>query len=222
MEEINIIDLLYLVKKKLWLIILLCSIGCGLAYYWTDHTEVPTYYTQAKLMLGKPENSVTEAINTSEIALNRTLIKTYASIAKTDLVLEDVKEALPFNVSTNYLKSVINLSLVNETEIISVSTVGTNPEYMTTIVNTFVDVFAVRIAEIMKIDNVVVLEKAKVPYYPFPSSMKKNVVLGGGAGFALALFIIFLIEMFDDTIKVPEDITKHLGLPVLGMIPEHK
>jgi capsular polysaccharide biosynthesis protein len=33
------------------------------------------------------------------------------------------------------------------------------------------------------------------------------------------LGIIFLIEYLDNTIKTPEDVQKHLGLPVIGTIP---
>jgi capsular polysaccharide biosynthesis protein len=35
----------------------------------------------------------------------------------------------------------------------------------------------------------------------------------------LGVFIAFLIEFLDTTIKTPEDVEKHLGLPVIGSIP---
>lgn len=226
MEELDLVDLFYMIKRRLWLIILLFVLCAGTAYAVSEYTIVPQYYTRAQLMLGKPSPDSTEAIDSSEISFNRKIIKTYATIAKTDSVMVDVAKALasldnPINVSADGLKSAISLGLINDTEVISVSMVGTNPEMITEIVNTFSDVFSVRIAEIMNIDNVRILEKAKVPRGPMPSSLKRNVVFGGGVGIAVALFIIFLIEMFDHTMKIPEDVTKHLNLPVLGLIPEH-
>jgi capsular polysaccharide biosynthesis protein len=34
------------------------------------------------------------------------------------------------------------------------------------------------------------------------------------------VFIIFILEMLDRTIKTAEDVEKHLGLPVIGSIVE--
>lgn len=222
MEELDLVDLFYIVKKKLWLIILLFVIGAGSAYFYSEHMMVPQYATHAKLMLGKPEGyDNNEAINMTEIQMNSRLITTYAAIAKTEPILSEVMAALPFQTSVGYLKSVIGINLLNDTEIIQVYVQGTSPEVITEIANTFSEVFIVKIADMMKIDNVRILERATVPYGPFSPNVKKNMTLGGGAGIAIALFITFLIEMLDHTIKIPDDVTKVLGLPVLGMIPEH-
>jgi capsular polysaccharide biosynthesis protein len=234
MEELDLIDLFYMVKRRLWLIILLVAIAGGAAYGVTEFMMVPEYSTHAQLWLGQATGGESDTITSSEISLNRNLITTYAAMAKTKIILNEVKAELEAGwnegiedeskhrtISTSYLKSVINIQLRNSTEIIQVSAYGTSPEFITEVINVFVDVFAKEIPEIMKIDNVKILEYAEVPKYPYAPSLKKNLMLACGAGGALALFIIFLLEMFDRTIKVPEDVTRHLGLPVLGMIPEH-
>jgi capsular polysaccharide biosynthesis protein len=222
MEELDLVDLFYMIKKRLWLIILLFLLGAGSAYLYSEYRMEPIYATHAKLMLGKPEGyESSEAINMAELQMNSRLIKTYAAIAKTEPILGEVKDALSFPTSVGYLKSVIGINLLNETEIIQVYVQGTSPERIAEIANTFSEVFTVKIAEMMKIDNVSILERAYVPYGPFSPNIKKNVVLGGGAGIAIALFLIFLFEMLDNTIKIPEDVSKLLGIPVLGVIPEH-
>ncbi|MBI9014122.1 MAG: hypothetical protein JEZ08_17940 [Clostridiales bacterium] len=222
MEELDLIDLFYMVKRRLWLIIVLFTLSALSAYLYSEYVMVPQYATHAKLMLGKPvDYENTEAISMYDMQMNQRLITTYAAIAKTEPILSEVQAALPFETSVGYLKSVISINLLNDTEIIQVYVSGTSPEEITEIANTFSVVFSEKIAEMMKIDNVRILETAKIPYYPYSPNKKKNIVLGGGAGIALALFLIFLFEMFDHTMKIPEDVTKHLGLPVLGMIPEH-
>ena len=226
MEELNLLDLFYMIKKRLWLIILLFLLGAGTAYLYSTYRMEPMYGTSAKLMLGKPEGydggEVNEAINMAELQMNSRLITTYAAIAKTEPILGEVRENLSFDTSVGYLKSVIGVSLLGETEIIQVNVQGTSPERITEIANTFSEVFTVEIAELMKIDNVRILEKAYVPNYPFSPNIRLNVVLGGTVGIMIAVFLIFLIEMFDHSIKTPEDVTKLLGLPVLGFIPEHE
>ena len=69
------------------------------------------------------------------------------------------------------------------------------------------------------INNITVVDKAKVPKFPIKPNLILNlmiaIALGLGAGIGLAL----LLEHLDDTIKLPEDMEKLLGLPVLGIIP---
>lgn len=222
MEELDLVDLFYIVRKKMWLIVILFLLSATSAYLYSEYVMEPQYATHAKLWLGKPgDYDSTEAITSDEIRMNQKLITTYAAIAKTEPILSEVKEALPFKTSVGYLKSVIRIQLLNDTEIIQVYVSGTSPERITEIANTFSVVFSEKIAEMMKIDNVRILESAPLPYAPFSPNTRRNIILGGGAGIILALFIIFLLEMFDHTIKIPEDITKSLDLPVLGMIPEH-
>lgn len=222
MEELDLVDLFYVVKKKLWLIVALFILSASSAYLYSEYVMVPQYATHAKLWLGKPgDYDTSEAITQDEIRMNQRLITTYAAIAKTEPILSEVKAALPFETSVGYLKSVIRIQLLNDTEIIQVYVSGTSPEQITEIANTFSIVFSDKIAEMMKIDNVRILEKAPIPYGAYSPNTRKNIILGGGAGIMLALFIIFMIEMFDHAIKIPEDVTKHLGLPILGMIPEH-
>ena len=72
------------------------------------------------------------------------------------------------------------------------------------------------------INNITVVNKAKVPKFPIKPNLMLNlmiaIALGLGAGIGLAL----LLEHLDDTIKLPEDMEKRLGLPVLGIIPVTK
>ncbi|EPZ59931.1 hypothetical protein H477_0764 [[Clostridium] sordellii ATCC 9714] len=41
-------------------------------------------------------------------------------------------------------------------------------------------------------------------------------------GIMASLFVIFLLEYMDNKIKSPQDIEKHLGLPLLGVIPNER
>ena len=49
-----------------------------------------------------------------------------------------------------------------------------------------------------------------------------NVAIAAVLGVMIGLFVVFLIEYLDNKIKTPQDIEKHLGLPILGVIPNEK
>ena len=71
----------------------------------------------------------------------------------------------------------------------------------------------------MKVDNVQVLDDAVVPETPIKPRPALNIAIAGVLGMMVSIFVVFLLEYLDNTIKTPEDIEKHLGLSVIGVIP---
>ncbi len=63
-----------------------------------------------------------------------------------------------------------------------------------------------------------VVEPAAIPGYPFSPNTSRNVLVAVVIGLALAAVGVTLIEYIDDTIKVPDDFTRAIGLPALGAI----
>jgi capsular exopolysaccharide synthesis family protein len=79
----------------------------------------------------------------------------------------------------------------------------------------------VRVAEAQTTSNVVQVEPAVAPEFPIRPRVLLNTVLAAFIGFALSLGGILLIDIFDDSLRNPEDITRQLGLPILGLIIRH-
>jgi capsular exopolysaccharide synthesis family protein len=80
----------------------------------------------------------------------------------------------------------------------------------------------VRVAEAQSTSNVVQVEPAVAPEFPIRPRVLLNTVLAAFIGFALSLGGILLIDIFDDSLRNPEDITRQLGLPILGLIIRHE
>lgn len=55
---------------------------------------------------------------------------------------------------------------------------------------------------------------------PSNKNYTKNSVIAAIAGAAIASAVLVIIFIFDDRIKTPDDIQKHLGLNILGTIPD--
>jgi len=60
---------------------------------------------------------------------------------------------------------------------------------------------------------------ALVPANPVKPNKQLNVAVALVLGLMLAMGLAFLLEFMDSTIKTPDDVEKHLGLPVIGSIP---
>jgi uncharacterized protein involved in exopolysaccharide biosynthesis len=68
-------------------------------------------------------------------------------------------------------------------------------------------------------NNVQVMEQAEVPKAPISPNPRRDWLTALLAGVVVAFGLAFGIEYLDDTVKVPEDITRRLRLPLLGLVP---
>ena len=68
-------------------------------------------------------------------------------------------------------------------------------------------------------NNVRLMDRAVVPRSPFTPNVRRNILLGALAGILLAVGLVLGIDYLDDTVKTPEDITRRLKLPFLGLVP---
>ena len=67
--------------------------------------------------------------------------------------------------------------------------------------------------------NMAVIDEAEPPLSPSSPNLMRNVALGLILGLLLATAVVFLSFTIDDTIRVPEDVERKLGLSLLGVVP---
>lgn len=68
--------------------------------------------------------------------------------------------------------------------------------------------------------SVMVLSEAFIPTSPVKPNTKMNTAIALLLGLMVFTLLAFVMEFLDNTLKDSEDISTHLGLPVLGVIPE--
>jgi capsular exopolysaccharide synthesis family protein len=71
----------------------------------------------------------------------------------------------------------------------------------------------------LKTSNIRVIDAAETPRRPATPNVPTNLLLGLFGGTALALGLTFFAEYLDSRIKSPEEVTAHLGLTFIGMVP---
>ncbi len=75
------------------------------------------------------------------------------------------------------------------------------------------------LTRMFKSNNIHMLDAAIVPTKPVLPNVKQNIVAALIIGLLGGIFIAFLIDYMDNTIKSEEDIEGLLGIPLLGVIP---
>lgn len=68
-------------------------------------------------------------------------------------------------------------------------------------------------------NNVRIIEEATPPAHPIRPRETLNLVLGLAAGLALGLGLVFARECMDTTLRTADDVQRHLGLPVVAIVP---
>jgi capsular exopolysaccharide synthesis family protein len=76
----------------------------------------------------------------------------------------------------------------------------------------------IRLARLRNTPNIVQIDKANVPFSPIQPQPVRSAFLGFVVGMLFAGAVVFVVEYLDDTIKTPDDVSDHLGLPVIGLI----
>jgi len=79
-----------------------------------------------------------------------------------------------------------------------------------------------KLAEASAIPDVRVIDEAVTPNRPVRGGSATVVVFGLLIGLAVAIGIALLVDRFDPRFRYPDQVSKGLGLPILGTIPEIK
>lgn len=220
MEELELRELYYMIRKRVALIVVITIISALVSGVVSVFFITPQYETFTTLMLGKPADYENAQYSYQDVLTNQKLIGTYGEIAKSKIVLNKVSKNLDMGLTPAMLKAKISINLLNNTEVIKVTVTDKDPKVAAIIADEMAEVFMQEVAGIMKINNVQVIDKAEIPENPVSPRVKLNIAIATVLGLMASVFLVFLMEMLDQTLKVSEDVEKNLGLPVLGMIPE--
>lgn len=78
---------------------------------------------------------------------------------------------------------------------------------------------ALRVIRNSRANNVQLMDRAEVPKGPYVPDHRRNLLMAIVLGLSLAIGLAYGIEYLDDTIKTPDDVTRRLQLPLLGLVP---
>lgn len=214
--EIDLKDLLLelLVNWK-WIAVALILAG-ALGFCVSYFLMTPMYESTAKLYVLSKSTSITSI---ADIQTGTSLTNDYMVVVKDRPVLDQVIQNLGLNEDYNSLQDKVRLSNPTNSRILEITVKDKNPERAKVIADEIADVASAFIAEKMDQDPPTIEQYGYDDGKPVSPSIAKNTVVGALAGAIFAVGIIIITYLFNDTIMMPEDIEKKLGLNVLGTLP---
>lgn len=220
-DVIDLRDIWRIIKKGKWILISLPIIAMVTSAIISFFVLTPRYAASTTLMVGKTyQGPNAMMLQYNDILTANQLVKTYSEIAKSRAVTEKVLQTEKLDITPEQLGEQIEVKPVKDTQLIQITVEDTDPERATRLANLTASVFINKVIEIMKVDNVNIVDHAVVPASPVKPNKKLNIIIAGVVGFMVAIGLVFLLEFLDRTIKSGDDVKRYLELPVLGAIPK--
>ncbi len=214
-------EIFQIIYKRMWIVVLITVVAVIVSGVVSLFFLKDVYEASATLMVSKAqEDQQGSAMQYNDILLYQKLVNTYSEIIKSDRILDKVIEKLQQPVTADDIRQKIFVNSVKDTEIIEIEAEDNVPQFAAELANTIAVVFMSEVPIIMKMDNVQLIDAAKVPIDRVKPRPMLNIAIAGLLGLMVSVGVVFLIEYLDNTVKTSEDIEQYIGLPVLASIPE--
>lgn len=217
--EIDLLELLMVMKKHLAAILLAGIVGLVIMFAYTSFLATPLY-SASSMMYVMPDNSNSMNSSTlSDMQVGQQLTSDYSSMIKSRSFMEDVIKKLNLTIDYQHLLEKVEVTNPTSSRILQVTVNDPNPQTAADIANEVASVAESKLKEITGMQAIKIYEEAAVPDRPSSPSLKKNCALGLLAGLVLAMAVITILYLLDDTIKTEDDIEKYLGMTTLAVLP---
>lgn len=215
--EIDLLELFHVLWSKA-LVILLSAVAVGLAAMLVTQVFLtPQYRSTTKMYILTQQNS--EAVTSSDLQASEQLTQDCAEMIQSRQVAESVISNLALDLNATELLKKISVETSTDTRIVTIHVTDEDPYLACSIANTVREIAADEIQNVMNVEAANVFETANIPEMADSPSTVKNTLIGVILGFVLAVAIVLISYLMNDTIQTSEDVERYLHLSTLGLIP---
>lgn len=215
--ELDLVGLFYYLKKK-FLIVVAAFLACAVVGFVVSSFFITPKY-KASTRIYVLNRASTNGLVVSDFTISNQLLNDYKVLITGRNVTEKVIDRLGLNMSASGLAGKISVSAPEDTRIVQIDIVDTDPQRAANIANAVREEATDQLKNIMSVDTVTLVYEAEVPQNPTSPNVMFNTALAAMVGAVVAIGILGVIFMMDDTIRTEEDVERYLGLSVLAVIP---
>ncbi|QHE63614.1 capsular biosynthesis protein [Rossellomorea vietnamensis] len=201
-REINLREYYEVIKKRLWLIILITFITTVAGYVYNYYTQTNLYESSRRVIIGSDSGNMS----------------TLMVMIKDPIIMEKVRDELNLSRSPEGIANQITVAQIDDSQVIKISAVDADPKVAMAIVNSTAKLFKSEIATILDFKEVQLLSEAKENPYPINPSGNRITIIAFVLGMITAIGLVFLLDSLDQTIKTNKDIEEYLDITVLGKV----
>ena len=218
--EINVIQLLKALWAKKVLILLVAIVAGAVSFAYSSFVVKPEYRSTTRIYVVNRNQSDKPGLTNQDLQAGTYLVKDYREIILSQDVLEKVVSDLGLTINAKTLAKKVQVTVPADTRIVSISVSDHRPDEASRIANALREVAAQKIIAVTRVSDVTTLEEARPATGPSSPNIRRNTLMGIGAGAGLVIVVGLLIELLDDRVKRPEDIEDVMKISLLGVIPD--
>lgn len=242
--EIDLKDLFGLLWHNAWIIVLMALIFGGLSFTYSKKC-IPVKYTSSVSVYVMNNQFIQNGgeILLSDINASQKLVETYSVILKDNVVMDEVGKKLiekngdeymnrvfPVGYDENdnpyiegkYISATVSMGGINETEVLKISANTTDPVVSADICTFITEIAPDVLTRVMGAAYVEPIGYAEVPRYKSSPNNTMNALIGACIGFVLAVGVIIIRRLLDNTVTDAEALQQRFNLPILGEIPYYE
>lgn len=219
--ELNILQILTLLLRKWWLVVLCCLFIAGSCFGVSKYLLVPKYESSVLIYVNNLSFAEDNRLSGSDIDASQSLVETYMVILNTHQMLSQLISQAEVELSVEQVGDMISASTVKGTGMLRVKVTGTDAETVYRLAQAIGTEFPGKVEQILTGSGAALAEPARMPYRPISPNVMRNTVSGAMSGFVMGCSLLLLYAMFDLTLRREEQLTEILNYPVLARIPEH-
>lgn len=217
--EIDLTELFQLLLQKIWVILLCMILAGGIVLGGTLLLITPKYEASSMIYILTKTTSVTSL---ADIQMGEQLTVDFETLAESRPVIEAVIDDLDLDYTYEEMTAMISTENPTDTRILRLIVENEDAELARDISNSLAEATAERVAYVMKSDEPTIVENAVTADSPSSPNVLKNTAMGALAGAVLAMAVIVIRYLMNDTIQTEDDIRKYLNLHTLAAIPMEK
>lgn len=220
-KEIEIRELFTILLRRLWIMVLAAIVAVGGLFIVNNYFTQPTYASTATMYLLRQTGEGASANETAyNFSIGLNVVEDCTHLLKSHTVLDAAREALSLEQSYTQLKDSLSTNNPPDTRILEVTIESSSPELAKQTVDRVCEIGAEAINGALGFEQVRLYEKGTLPTRPNNRFGLKMYALVGVAAAVLVYGVFLLLHLLDDTLQSAEEIERHLGLAVLGDIPD--
>lgn len=205
------------ILRRRWLLLLFGpALAVAVAFFISDRL-MPTYRAETQILVinqttARPEGQL------NDLLTNEQVTNTYVQLIQRREILQGVITSLRLPLTVDQLQEKLSVSLVPDTQLIRINVRDADPELAASIANqlskNFISDLDTRVG---RAGTVTIAESAQAPKNPVGPNTRQNLTLALVLGLALSVATVAIIELQDDLIRTPAELSA-LGVRPLGNI----
>lgn len=223
-KKIDIMDLLALAWKRLWIIVLAFVVCAVAAYSYCSFFLVPRYRATASVIATNGAvtvyNENKNSVSATDISASLYLSHTITDVLKTPDIYKRLADEL--GTGYDYANLMARTTIERRSEeslFVDVHFSSTDPKEAMRVANKFVEISCDYITDFIPYSKAMVASTAIKASMTYPRTVMATGV-AGVAGAVISFVIIYIVEALNRSIKGEDDFAASFDIPLLGSVPD--